>query len=162
MTDAPEDVEELAALVDALRRRTEFLRERVDDLEDEKESLRGRVTELERVVDPDTAGTEYERMTKPERVYQLRVALTRGAMDNGGKWSMDYNAVQALFDNYPSPSYCYELMSCAGNMDGFDLDEPSGRGGNKRIRVNLDAVKDETLFHAAKKDDRDVDTEGVA
>jgi len=146
------DDDELRPLVEALRRRLQFFEERIDDLEEENEQLRGRVTELERVVDPDTAGSEYDRMTKAEKVYKLRVALVREAADRNGKTKMDYREVKALFSGYPSPGHCYDLMSAAANMDGFDYTTPNGQGGNKQIRVNLDAVKDETLFHAANKE----------
>jgi len=158
MTDDP-DVNELRKIVDALRRRTRHLRDRVEELETENEKVRGRLRTIERVVDPDHAGTEYAEMTRAEKVYKLRVALVRQALDNNGTWAMDYNAVQALFNGYPSADHAYDLMSVAGDMAGFGYGDPPNGGGNKRVTVKIGDMKDETLIRAANKDDRGITPE---
>jgi len=134
--------DELEALVEALRRKTEYQSERIDELEET-------VARLEEVVDPDPGSTEYEQLTKSQKVRQIRVALMEEARDNNrGVAQMKYKDVKWLFDNHPSPGHCYDLMERAADLDGFAYDEPSGGGGDKRIRVDPDDVNDETLIHA--------------
>jgi len=55
-----------------------------------------------------------------------------------------------LFDGHPSPGHCYDLMRAAAVLDGFNYDENGS--GKKRIRCDVEAVKDDRCFHAANKD----------
>lgn len=148
--DEPSRLDILEQRLDALTTRNNHLQERVWELQDENEQLRDRVAELEQVVDPDPGSVNYEQLTKSQKVHRVRVALVeKAAREHNGKTRMDYNDVVWLFDGNPSPGHAYDLMERAGELDGFEYDKPDG--GNKRITANLDAVKDETLIHAANK-----------
>jgi len=134
--------DELEALVEALRRKTEYQSERIDELEDT-------VAELQELVDPDPGSTEYEQLTKAQKIRQIRVALLKEARQNNrGVAQMKYKDVMWLFDGHPSAGHCYNLMERAGELDGFAYDQPGGSGGDKRVRVDSADVNDETLIHA--------------
>lgn len=151
MSDTLDDrVDELEALVDALRRRSESLQHDVWELEEENDQLRDRVADLEEIVNPDPTSREYDHLSKPQKVHRIRRSLVEKAAQTRGAARMQYDDVQWLFDGHPSPGHAYDLMELAAQLDGFEYDTP-GDGGKKRVRVNLDAVKDETLIHAANK-----------
>ncbi|SFK65987.1 hypothetical protein SAMN04487950_0443 [Halogranum rubrum] len=120
------------------------------DLQATNERLKERVAELEREVTPQLDAKSYMQLTRPEKVQRLREALaTQAATRNNRKAQMDYKDVTWLFDGNPSPGHAYDLMELAGQAAGFVYDTPRSDSGNKRIRVDLDAVKDEAVFHAA-------------
>jgi len=148
--DLEERLDELEARMDALQRSREALQHDVWELEDENEQLRERVAELEEIVDPDPNSREYEHLTKPQKVHRVRRSLVEKAAQTRGKARMKYDDVQWLFDGQPSPGHAYDLMELAAELDGFAYDQAGG-DGQKRIRVNLDAVNDESLIHAANK-----------
>ena len=119
--------------------------ERVEELED-------RVSELEELVDPDPGSVAYEQLTRDQKVHRVRVALLEQAND-GKPPAMKYKDVQWLFDGRPSPGHAYDLMELAAEADGYVYDK-AGNGnieGEKRIRVEPDAVNDERVIHAANK-----------
>lgn len=120
----------------------------VHEIVDENQELRERVAELEELVDPDPGATEYSQLTKPQKVSRVRAALVEEAEKRGGRAALHYDDVKWLFDGHPSAGHCYDLMERAAEMDGFAYDQPSGDGGQKRVRVNLDGVNDLERFHA--------------
>lgn len=116
--------------------------ERVADLEEKR--LEERVGELEATVDPDPNSKSYDEMSRGERVRKIRETLVdESQRRHTGKAQMTYKDVLLLFDNHPSDGYAYKLMKLAGEEEGFQYADSDG----KVIRVDLDAVKDETLFH---------------
>jgi len=115
---------------------------------EERRELEERVAELEGLVDPDPGSTSYEQLTKPQKVHRVRSALVEEAEKRGGRAALQYDEVKWLFDGHPSAGHCYDLMERAADMDGFAYDRPSGDGGQKRVRVNLDGVNDLDRFHA--------------
>lgn len=120
----------------------------VSKLREENEILRNRISELEEVVDPDPT-TDYDQLTKAQKVRKLRKALLREAMNASGKASMKYDEVRALFDMNVSPGHAYNLMEAAAKMDGFRYDKEGYQNqGQKRVAVEIDAVNDETLIQS--------------
>lgn len=116
------------------------------------ERLEKRVADLEELVDPDPGGTDYQQLTKDQKVHRVRTALVEQATDTrNGKAQMKYGEVQWLFDGHPSAGHAYDLMELAAKLDGFYYDKAGG-DGEKRVRVNLDAVNDDALVHAANND----------
>lgn len=139
--------DDLQPLVKALRRKVNHQEDTINTQEDMIDALEERVAELERLVDPDPGSTEYDQLTKSQKVHRVRKHLVEEA-DKGNVPAMKYKDVKWLFDGHPSAGHCYDLMEQAGQLDGFAY-ETGGHGkGEKRIRVNLEAVKDETLLHA--------------
>lgn len=134
---APSDAEDYDTIIQA-----------VHEIVDENQELRERVAELEELVDPDPGATEYSQLTKPQKVSRVRAALVEEAEKRGGRAALHYDDVKWLFDGHPSAGHCYDLMERAAEMDGFAYDQPSGDGGQKRVRVNLDGVNDLERFHA--------------
>lgn len=152
MTDELEKrLADLEARFDALNRSRLHLMERLDEAEEERDRLRERVAELEELVDPDPGSTEYAQLTRPQKVHRLRRQLVTVAANTTGKASMFYDDVQSHFGGHPSPAHCYDLMKRAAELDGFAYDQAGGGQGQKRIRVDLGDVNDESLIHAAKK-----------
>jgi len=136
--------------LDSMFEHTEDLEKRIVDLERENNELRRQLAEVQSQVNPNPASKEYDELTRDEKVHKVRRQLVEYAQsDHSGKSSMKYREIKALFDGYPSPGHCYDLMKHASRLDGFTYDE-NGEG-NKRIRVDLEAVKDERCFHGANK-----------
>ena len=132
--------DDLEPLVDALRRQLKDRTRRVENLEE-------RVAELEELVDPDPGGVAYEQLTSDQKVHRIRVALLEQA-SAGNAPTMKYDDVRWLFDGKPSAGHAYDLMERAANADGY-VYETGGHGdGQKRIRVEPDAVNDERIVHA--------------
>lgn len=150
-------VDDLEAIVEALRKRAGTLRDETWGLEEENEQLRSRVDELEgRVADleamknPNPSSDEYATMDRDTKVQKLRLALVTRAADRAtGKAKMEYNEVLALFDHHPSSGHVYDLMRLAADLDGFAYRTPAD--GNNTVRVDLDRVKDQTMLSHANK-----------
>ena len=124
-------------------------------LGEENEQLRKRVAELEELVDPDPGGTAYEQLTSDQKVHRIRVALLEQATC-GNAPTMKYDDVRWLFDGKPSAGHAYDLMERAANADGY-VYETGGHGdGQKRIRVEPDAVNDERIVHAVNNGSSEV------
>ena len=117
---------------------------------EENERLRDRVAELEELVDPDPGGVAYEQLTRDQKVHRVRVALFEQATA-GNTPVMKYDDVRWLFDGKPSPGHAYDLMELAASADGYVYEEGGHGSGQKRIRVEPDAVNDERIVHAANK-----------
>ena len=117
---------------------------------EENERLRDRVAELEELVDPDPGGVAYEQLTRDQKVHRVRVALLEQATA-GNTPVMKYDDVRWLFDGKPSAGHAYDLMELAASADGYVYEEGGHGSGQKRIRVEPDAVNDERIFHAANK-----------
>jgi len=140
-----ERLETLERRVDDLNNYFATAMQRIRDLEAENERLRDRVAELE-ATQPDTDGYPDDRDT---RIGMVRSHLIERARNQHGKAAIDYKDVKyGVFQGEPSPGHCYDLMERAADMDGFAYDRPSGEGGQKRVRVNLDGVNDLDRFHA--------------
>ena len=123
---------------------------RINDIVDENERLRERVSELESVVTPHPESKDYQDLTRDEKVQQLRESLVeKASARQNGRFSMGYKDVMWLFDGQPSAGHCYRLMDLAGEATGFDYAKFEDRPN--QIRVNIDGVNDETLFHAVNK-----------
>jgi len=142
--------DDLAECVNDLESWREGARRQLDYLREENERLRDRVAELEELVDPDPGGTAYEQLTREQKIHRVRVALLEQATA-GNAPVMKYTDVQWLFDGRPSPGHAYDLMELAAEAEGY-VYETGGHGdGQKRIRVEPDAVNDERVIHAANK-----------
>jgi len=121
-----------------------------DELKHENAELRRQVSELKSQQNPDPESKSYDELSKPEKVRKVREQLVSVAETNhNGCSTLKYKEVKMLFDGYPSAGHCYDLMELAGGADGFGYDE-NGEG-TKRVRVDIDAVKDESYFHTANK-----------
>lgn len=148
LTELRRTIRDLEGRVEALNRARLHHQDRIDDLEATNERLRERIGHIEELVDPDPGATEYHQLTKPQKVHRLRRTLTeQAATQRNGKARMTYREVMMLFDGHPSAGHCYDLMERAAELDGFAYDTP-GDGGQKRVRVKIDGVNDETLLHA--------------
>jgi len=135
-----------------VEQRLDLLNDAVEDLERENAELRRQVAALQSEVDPDPGSKEYSDLSRAEKVRQIRERLVDVAgTDHAGRAAMKYKDVMWLFDGHPSAGHCYDLMERAGELDGFDYSAAGGGKGDKRVTVNLDAVKDESLFHAVNK-----------
>ena len=119
----------------------------VNDAVDRVESLESKVSELEEVVDPDPGAVEYDQLTKAQKVRRIRKTLLQNAAE-GRAPVMKYRDVMYLFDSHPSAGHCYTLMERAADADGFHYEQGGHGDGEKRIRVEPDAVNDKTLIHA--------------
>lgn len=146
MTDAGPDTETLVQIHES---RLDALNDTVERLENLVDEQAERIAELETLVDPDPGSTPYEQLTKDQKVNQVRGHLVNVADASNGKASLQYREIKTLFNGHPSPGHCYDLMRAAATIDGFQYD--SNGNGNKRIRVNTGAVKDDACFHAANK-----------
>ena len=135
-----------------VEQRLDLLNDAVEDLERENAELRRQVAALQSEVDPDPGSKEYSDLSRAEKVRQIRERLVDVAgADHNGTAAMKYKDVMWLFDGHPSAGHCYDLMERAGQLDGFDYSAAGGGKGDKRVTVNLDAVKDESLFHGVNK-----------
>ena len=139
--------DELVARLDALEAWQDAAVTKMKRLGEENERLRDRVAELEELVDPDPGGVAYEQLTSDQKVHRIRVALLEQATA-GKAPTMKYDDVRWLFDGKPSAGHAYDLMERVANADGY-VYETGGHGdGQKRIRVEPDAVNDERIVHA--------------
>ena len=135
--------------IQGLNKRVSDLEKENRELRQENERLTERVAELEANVDPDPTSKDYDEMDQKERVRKIRETLADEAQRTvSGKAQMKYKDVQRIMENRPSAGYAYKLMRRAGEAEGFEFidDRP------KRIRVDSEGVKDETLFHTANKE----------
>ena len=144
--DGPSEKELMRQRLDSMGRLTTDLAERVEELEE-------RVAELEELVDPDPGNVEYGQLTKAQKVHRVRKALLEAATRSNGVASMKYKEVMALFNNKPSPGHAYDLMEAAAELDGYAYDAAGGGRGDKRVRVDAEAVNDDRLFHAVNNGD---------
>ena len=131
----------LEPLVNALRRQLRNRTERIEELE-------SRMAELEELVDPDPGKVDYDQLTPDQKVHRVRKHLAQEAA-KGNRPTMTYDDVKWLFDGHPSPGHCYDLMERGAEADGYVYETGGHGSGQKRIRVNLDAVNDDALIHAA-------------
>ena len=142
--------DELEQRLDALEAWQDAAVTKMKRLGEENERLRDRVAELEELVDPDPGGVAYEQLTSDQKVHRIRVALLEQATA-GNAPTMKYDDVRWLFDGKPSAGHAYDLMERVANADGY-VYETGGHGdGQKRIRVEPDAVNDERIVHAVNK-----------
>lgn len=127
------------------------LEDHVDDLEAEIERLEYRVAELE-VATPDET-TDYSELSQDEKIGRVRQELMQRAnAAPSGKAQIEYKDVLwSVFDGEPSAGHVYNLMKSAGRADGFEYADPTD--GNKRVTVDVDAVKDEAAFSPVNKDE---------
>jgi hypothetical protein len=137
--------DDLQPLVEALQRKCRHQSEQIDELQSELDDVREQLAGLQRLVDPDPGAADYEKLTRQEKVYQVRKKLVETAARTNGKAAMDYEAVMLLFDGHPSAGHCYDLMERAGQLEGFAYDESPD--GTKRIRTKIEDVNDETFVH---------------
>ena len=142
--------DELEQRLDALEAWQDAAVTKMKRLGEENERLRHRVAELEELVDPDPGGVAYEQLTRDQKVHRVRVALLEQATA-GNAPVMKYDDVRWLFDGKPSPGHAYDLMELAASADGYVYEEGGHGSGQKRIRVEPDAVNDERIVHAANK-----------
>lgn len=136
--------DDLEPLVDALRRQLKDRTRRLEELED-------RVAELEELVDPDPGSVAYEQLTSDQKVHRIRVALLEQATA-GNTPTMTYDDVRWLFNGKPSAGHAYDLMERAATADGYTYETGGHGNGQKRIRVEPDAVNDERIVHAVNND----------
>jgi len=151
MTDDLEQrVTILEQRLDSMYEFTQQLEDQNQDLERENAELRRQVADLKAEVDPDPGSKDYEQLTRAEKVRRIREQLVDIAESNHNeKAAMKYKEVMMLFDGHPSAGHCYDLMERAGELGGFAYNENAE--GTKRVQVDLEAVKDESLFHTVNK-----------
>jgi hypothetical protein len=138
--------------IDRINGNVNGLYELVSDLRDENEDLRRRIAELEEIVDPDPEQVS-DQIKKGQKIRKIRKALYRDALNRDGKAFMEYDEVMALFENDIAPSYSYDLMEQASEMEGFTYGHAGANNeGQKQIRVDSASVNDKTLVHSVKKD----------
>lgn len=142
--------------LEALEAWQDAVKTQLDVLRSENRELKDRVAELETLVDPDPGATEYDQLTREQKVHKVRKTLVQNAARTNGMDAMKYKAVMSLFNGHPSAGHCYTLMERAAELEGFVYDKAGNGRGEKRIRVILGDVNDETLIHAANNA-----TEGV-
>jgi hypothetical protein len=134
-----------------LREITTAVGKRFDELNEQVDWLNSRLTEIEKLVSPDSGDTLYHEMDKDQRVFRVREYLLQQAVD-GNRRALGYREIKSLFDGHPSDGYCYELMKQAGRADGFSYGTKGGKDvhsetGEKAIRVIPADVNDERLIH---------------
>lgn len=152
-------LDDLEARADGATTKRKDLQDQVWELEEDVEDLEETVVDLRGRVDPDPSSKTYQEKARGELVKELRVALCRRAMSNGGKAAMDYNNVLSVFNEHPSDGYAYKLMKVAAR---YDPDENRSRypgftyvsrdGENDQLRVKLEAVKDDAVLHAVNNE----------
>jgi len=143
-------IDNMDAFVKALQRKLNTAVDRIDELERENNELRRQVSELQAELNPDPESKSYDELSKGDKVRRIREKLVDVAETNhGGCESLKYKEIKMLFGGYPSPGHCYDLMQVAGEAEGFAYDENGD--GTKRVRVDIEAVKDESYFHTANK-----------
>lgn len=133
--------------VEALNRKIEEQKTRIDALEDENERLSERLSEIEAIVDPDPGQVQYDQLSSDQKVRKIREKLVNLASNTDGRGSLGYKDVMQLFDGHPSAGHCYDLMERAATSDGFSYNHAGNGKGQKRIRVDVAAVNDERHFH---------------
>jgi len=138
------------ARLGALDERFAKLAKRVTELEDENERLRKELAAVKARSDPDPTNKDYADLERAEKVHLVRVALARKAAQSNGKAKYEYRDVLSQFDQRPSAGHAYTLLEIAAQADGYQYGE---QGGTKQLRVNLDAVNDEAVFHAVNNKD---------
>ena len=148
--DALEEARAARKIAQTALQEKSALEDHVDDLEDEIERLEYRVAELEVATPDDT--TEYSELSQDEKIGRVRQELMQRAnAAPSGKAQIEYKDVMwAVFDGEPSAGHVYNLMQSAGRADGFDYSDPAE--GNKRVTVDVEAVKDEAAFSPVNKD----------
>lgn len=150
-----ERVDDLETRFAAASTNRETLQDEIWTLEDRLEEQQDTIARLQGQVEPDPASKPYDEKTRDEKVFEVRVAVARRAASNGGRASMDYNNVLSLFGERPSPGHAYQLMRVAA---GWEADEKRSTvagyeyeprvEANDRLRVDLEAVKDDAVIHA--------------
>jgi hypothetical protein len=88
---------------------------------------------------------DYADLDREERVYGLRLELTRrAAKRSNGKSALSASKVRSeVFDGHPSKRTVKDLMGRAARVDGFETD---GKGGEKRLTCGLETVTDDDLL----------------
>lgn len=137
--------DDLEPLVEALQRKANHQRERIEELEETVAALQEQVSGLQRLVDPDPGAVEYQEMTRQEKVYQVRKKLVELAANTNGRAAYKYRDVKRLFDGHPSAGHCYDLMERAGELEGFAYED--NPDGEKRVVAKIEDVNDETFVH---------------
>jgi tetrahydromethanopterin S-methyltransferase subunit G len=143
-----------------LREITTAVGERFDELNEKVDKLNSRLSEIEKLVSPNSGTTPYDEMSKDQRVFRVREYLLQQAV-NGESRELQYREIKSLFNGQPSDGYCYNLMELAAKADGFSYgrkgaNDPNMQTGPKRITVNPGAVNDETLIHTVNNGGNDV------
>lgn len=105
-------------------------------------------------IDPDAPAinrTGYTDMSGEERVHGLRVEIAqRAAKRSNGKRALRAGEVRSeVFDGTPGKRKTKDLMDRAAHADGFETD---GKGGEKRLTVDLRAVEDPDVFDAVDRE----------
>lgn len=137
-------------LLDSCRQTISTLETRQEELEAENEQLRDRIATLEGRVTPDPSSKDYDEKTRDEKVREVRLSCARKATQQGGKGSLEYTDVLTLFDHRPSAGHAYTLLRLAAELAGFSYVKRDGE--NDQLRVTLDDVKDDSIFHGVNKD----------
>lgn len=140
--------DDVTARLDAHGAGIENLWTTIDTLQEENQKLRDRITELERIVDPANTIESYDQLTREQKAFKLRVALTRKALESNGRAAMKYAEVKAVFGNHPSPGHTYDLMEIAAEADGFTYSDATGE---KRLTVKTGGVNDDAVIRTANK-----------
>lgn len=111
------------------------------------EQLSAEVSRLQEELAPDTDGKSYEQLSRAEKVHQIQVAALEDAQGAPTrKAALTYREVKMLFGGKPSTGHCYDLMSLAGDRDGFAYEERDD--SPNRLTADLGAVNSPELLHA--------------
>lgn len=99
----------------------------------------------------DPSKLEYSEMTPHDRQRIIREHLVKEAQRRGSRYAtLDYKEVRALFDGHPSEGTAYTDMESVGEKAGFVYEDPPG-SENKRVRVDLARLKDDSLLSGAEE-----------
>lgn len=155
LAEREREVQALSARVDGQSRQIDILTKalageaglyRLED-NDENTTLLDQLGELQnRLADveahtPDPSTTEYENLSRQDKIAAIRRGLVEEAKNSGGTAAGGYREVKQRFDGKPADSHCYDLMEDVANAPGFTFGKlpPSYK---KRIKVDLAEVEE--------------------
>lgn len=101
-------------------------------------TLESEVSEL-RTITCGAPEQDLKTLTRDQQVNRLRTYLFDKAKDTrNGRYAAQWKEVRGYFNGAFSDGHYYNLMSAAGNADGYVYDESPN--GNKRISVDLSEI----------------------
>jgi predicted RNase H-like nuclease (RuvC/YqgF family) len=122
------------ALVEALRRKSNDLEQRVAELENTVADLETCVETLQERV-PDPAMIKYNNMSRDDKITVVWSKLKAEADATNGAAKAEYRDVIRMFDGQVSTGHAYGLMEAVGSRDGCRY--AVGPDGVKRVTFRV-------------------------